>query len=436
MKVTLYIPCFNAEKYIKFCLEAVLKQSYPIEEILIIDDASTDKTTELVSQFPVKLIRHPVNKGLASVRNTAIKNAKANFLASLDADCVPERDWLQKLMRNFSSKVAGVGGRLLESYADSSMDMWRAVHMKQEWGGERSSFVSFLYGSNSVFKKENLRRLGGYKERYSNNYEDVDISQRIKKKGYALIYEPQALIYHIKEDNILSLFDTFWNWNFDFHKKRGYYKDYKNLCRKINENVGLANRFMEADYREKRLQLFYLDFLLSIHLSLKDFLFVYNKEAIWKDVKEPPPFMHYLNLVDITFFYHMNSKSKSLRTFMPHQQKFVQNFFAFLLLTGQILRSKVHDQGFLKEIFRYFISSFIKERDGFSEFLLPKMLLLVEQHKDWNDFLKKRHPNLEKQYLKVFSKNFNKWLDYISHQIPDVFNLIELSQSRLIKKRR
>ena len=69
----------------------------------MVDDGSCDKTIQIVSQYPVKIIRHKANKGLAAARNTAVKNIKTDFVASLDADCLPEPDWLLRLMNKFNS---------------------------------------------------------------------------------------------------------------------------------------------------------------------------------------------------------------------------------------------------------------------------------------------------------------------------------------------
>ena len=76
MEVTLYIPCFNSQNTIRECLDGVLKQSHPPSEILVINDGSTDLTSEFASDYPVRIINHGSNKGLACARNTAIRESK------------------------------------------------------------------------------------------------------------------------------------------------------------------------------------------------------------------------------------------------------------------------------------------------------------------------------------------------------------------------
>ena len=126
-KVSLYIPCYNADKFIDEALRGVKLQTYPVDEIIVVDDGSTDDTVAKASRYNVRIIRHGENKGLAAARNTAVTNAKNEFVASLDADCVPSADWLERLMKNCTGeKIAGVGGKLIERYASTIADRWRA----------------------------------------------------------------------------------------------------------------------------------------------------------------------------------------------------------------------------------------------------------------------------------------------------------------------
>jgi len=115
-KVSLYIPCYNAKQYIAGCLEGVLKQSYPIDEILIIDDGPGEETAKIVSHYPVKLIRRQGKSGLPSARNLVFRQARNDFVASLDADSSPEPDWLKELMDNFIDEdIIGVGESALKN---------------------------------------------------------------------------------------------------------------------------------------------------------------------------------------------------------------------------------------------------------------------------------------------------------------------------------
>ncbi len=434
IKVSLYIPCFNADKYISFCLKAVLNQSYPVEEIIVIDDGSTDNTSDIISQFPVKIIKYIKNKGLPYVRNLAIKNAKNDFLACVDADCVPEKDWLQKLIKNFSPEVAGVGGKLVESDTNEIIDSWRSIRMKQHWGDKKSDSVPFLFGSNNVFRKKILDDVGGYKDKWLNNYEDVDISRRVNTAGYKTIYEPEALVYHIKHDDYKSILDTYWNWNFGYHQEKGFYRDYTALCSKIEDNIGLSNKFIVEDYKKNQLHFIYTDFLISIYFTLKDFFLIYNREYPFPENNSNSFYALYTNLIDLNFFSHIDNKSNSFRSLVCSDQKALQNFLVFLVFLSKSLMKEFNDSKFIKGILMYCLKSFVKEKDELLEISVKKLLLMADLNKDCNQLLMKEHPNLERNIIQHFFKKFDEWLNILNLQIPDIFNLIKLSQNKIIKR--
>src|SRR5215217_62523 len=84
--VSVVIPCYNQAHFLKEAIESVLKQSYAHYEIVVVDDGSTDETSEVASSYEgVRLIRQE-NRGLAEARNTGIKHSEGDFLVFLDAD--------------------------------------------------------------------------------------------------------------------------------------------------------------------------------------------------------------------------------------------------------------------------------------------------------------------------------------------------------------
>lgn len=86
-KVTIVIPAFNEEMGLQSALERIIKEGYHEKfEILLIDDGSTDSTTEIIKRFPVKLVRHNVNKGYGAALKTGIRKASGDWIIILDSD--------------------------------------------------------------------------------------------------------------------------------------------------------------------------------------------------------------------------------------------------------------------------------------------------------------------------------------------------------------
>ena len=96
--VSVIMPCYNMEKFIAYTIESVQRQTYPNWELLIVDDASTDGTAEIVKNHQIQddriqFVVKPKHSGIADTRNQCIKMAKGRFLAFLDADDIwhPEK---------------------------------------------------------------------------------------------------------------------------------------------------------------------------------------------------------------------------------------------------------------------------------------------------------------------------------------------------------
>ena len=114
--VSIYIPAYNAEKTIRNSLESIKNQTIPFDEIIVIDDNSTDFTKNIVKEFNnVNIISNSVNKGLGYNRNLGVKTSSHQIVTSIDADVVLEKDWLEIMIKNFEQHQDIIcGGKMIE----------------------------------------------------------------------------------------------------------------------------------------------------------------------------------------------------------------------------------------------------------------------------------------------------------------------------------
>jgi len=212
IKITVGIPCYNGSLYIGPTIESVLKQTRPADEILVVDDGSTDNSVQLVSCYPVKLLQHNVNKGLAAARNTILEAAMGDVIVFIDADAMADPNLLSVLLEGYGDeRVGGVGGQGIEAKVYSLADRWRKRHASQSHG-ERFKEVEFLYGLCMSFRTQVLRNVRGFNPAFRTNGEDIDVSLRVRKAGYCLRYLPDAKVYHQRTDNVLTLKRTMAAW--------------------------------------------------------------------------------------------------------------------------------------------------------------------------------------------------------------------------------
>lgn len=99
INITVFIPLYNAENYIKKTIQSVLNQTYKNFEILIINDASTDQSVSIVESFSddrIRLIHNDTNKGICYTRQRGVIEARGKYIAILDADDIAMPNRLEK----------------------------------------------------------------------------------------------------------------------------------------------------------------------------------------------------------------------------------------------------------------------------------------------------------------------------------------------------
>jgi glycosyltransferase involved in cell wall biosynthesis len=268
--VTVYVPCYNVERTLKDCLEAILRQTYTPDEILVVDDGSTDRTAEIAKGYPVRTIRHPQNKGLAAARNTAVLNSRNELVASVDADVAPSAEWLERIVVNMEHDgFAGGGGRLVEKFQQTLADKWRATHMVQNRRALPSQDVPTISGSNALLKASAIKRAGLYNEQFRRSFEDHDICYRLRRLGYRLYFRPDAVCYHLRRDSIRSVVKTWCQWRAPaWHQKPA---TLENLLIKMKEDVrdSLLD-IAETDLRNLQLRFSAIDIFLASYSIYSD----------------------------------------------------------------------------------------------------------------------------------------------------------------------
>ena len=201
-KVSVIIPTHNRAELLRAAITSVLNQTYQEFEIIVVDDASTDKTREVVASFHdgrIKYIRHEVNKGDAGSRNTGIRNSSGDFLAFLDDDdeWLPEKLQMQVgLLRNSPEKVGGVYTGSLR--IDKTTGKIFAVNN----AGKRGDLFQEMFRHNLIptpcvlLRRECFERVGLFDERMP-CCSDADMWIRIAELFYfEYIKEPLVIIYH------------------------------------------------------------------------------------------------------------------------------------------------------------------------------------------------------------------------------------------------
>jgi GT2 family glycosyltransferase len=207
------------------CLRALEALDYPCYEILVVDNApSDDKTARLVASLPVRYVREE-RPGLDWARNRGIAEARYSIIAFTDDDVRPDRNWLHAIGSAFSdSDVMAVTGLIapaeLETAAQHMFEFGyggmgkglrrRTVRLSDVTEAELFWAHTFGVGANMSFRRELFEAIGTFDVALdvgtpSGSGGDLDMLHRLVAKGYTLVYEPAALVWHIHRRSVSGL---------------------------------------------------------------------------------------------------------------------------------------------------------------------------------------------------------------------------------------
>jgi len=217
-EVTIVVPMFNARKSAKKSLASLLKQDYENYEIILVDDCSTDGTYELVKRSVdqserIRIKQTRENLGAAAARNLGIKEAKGEYIAFTDCDCVVDAHWVERLVECLITNRGKVAGGEVKtpreiSFFARSLGTLHKPAPKLISKDEAEDVPT----CNAIFKKSLLARMNYFDETFKfSGGEDTDLCARIKLEKIPIHYTPRAIVWHYHK----SGFIPFVKWRFN-----------------------------------------------------------------------------------------------------------------------------------------------------------------------------------------------------------------------------
>lgn len=184
--LSLIIPAYNEEKYIGACLESAIKNSGgKFREIIVVDNQSSDRTSEIAKSFPEVRVVKEEKKGVMRARQRGYQEASGNILAYIDADTKVPEGWVENVIDKFkgNSGLACLSG----PYIYYDIPRWQKILVKFYW-----YFLALpLYfvvrymvvAGNFAIKKDVLDKMGGFDTNIEFYGDDTDIARRASKFG-------------------------------------------------------------------------------------------------------------------------------------------------------------------------------------------------------------------------------------------------------------
>jgi len=216
MKASIIIPAYNEENYIKNTLQMALGQDFPSNfEIIVVDNASTDNTFKVASSFrTVKLVREE-RKGVQFARERGRREAKGEILAYLDADSIPQENWLKKGTAYFyQPDIVGVSGPY--EYYDArplfrlsslffQRVLYRAAHLLVQDVLHKGGV---MLGGNALIRASAMEKIGGFNTAIVFYGDDTDTACRLTTIGKVLFKNDitvRSSARRFRESNIVGI---------------------------------------------------------------------------------------------------------------------------------------------------------------------------------------------------------------------------------------
>jgi O-antigen biosynthesis protein len=211
-EVSIVIPAYNKWQYTGNCLYSIFKNTEADYEVIVVDDASTDKTKEILSTIKnLRFVKNEKNSGFVDTCNYGAKVSKGNYILFLNNDTMVTSNWLQPLLAAIKeADVGAVGSKLV--YPNGTLQeaggiIWRDGSgwnygrgdnpEKPEYNYVRE--VDYCTGACLLVKKDLFEKLGGFDVRFRPGYyEETDLCFSIRKLGYKVMYQPMSKVVHFE----------------------------------------------------------------------------------------------------------------------------------------------------------------------------------------------------------------------------------------------
>ena len=195
MKLSFVIPAYNEELYLPACLESILAQTQILSsdtgvEIIVVNNASSDRTHEIAASYPGVTVVDELRKGLPFARQAGFEASTGDLIANVDADSRLTPGWVDKVLQEFTGLPTLVALSGPVQYYD--LTPWQSVQVQLFY---LLAFVlyclnryllragSMVQGGNFVLRREALASIGGFNTDIAFYGEDTDIARRLNRVG-------------------------------------------------------------------------------------------------------------------------------------------------------------------------------------------------------------------------------------------------------------
>lgn len=197
VSLSIIIPAYNEQDHIKDCLDAIATQTIRPDEVIVVDNASTDATAKIAKSYPFVRLIHEPRRGIAYARDAGFNAASSTYLGRIDADTVVPTDWVQQIHEFYAVKanrsVALTGGATFRNVPAPRLAGWaqKQLAFRMSW---LALGHHILWGSNMAVPSKSWTKVKGEVCHAPVIHEDIDLAIHLHRRGVKIVYKPKLQV--------------------------------------------------------------------------------------------------------------------------------------------------------------------------------------------------------------------------------------------------
>ena len=223
MHISVIVPVYNGARTLAECLRAIFASDFADYEVIVVNDASTDESMDIVRRFPCRVISFEKNQGAARAKNEGARAAQGDNLLFTDADVLIQADTLSIIAEDLADPhLAAVVGLLSQHMRyDDLCSQYKNLWMHFTYR-RQPRYVGLFYTSVAAIRRDRFLAAGGFDEHYrgASVTEDIEFGQRLLSSGCKTLLDQRLTVEHVKHYDCWELLRT------DAVRARGLFMTY------------------------------------------------------------------------------------------------------------------------------------------------------------------------------------------------------------------
>lgn len=212
MKYSAYIPCYNQSRLLIQTIESLRHQTIPPDEILVVDDGSSDDTAKSASEAGVRIIRHEKNLGRGAARARAILEVTHELVLGCDAGKILAPNFSEKASAWFKEpNVAAVYGKIVPS-GNGVVARWEGRHLFNSHVHLSVRHGASLATGGMMLRKSHVLAAGNFRNDLR-QAEDRELGERLIARGFDVVFDPELVVKDGRNDTAFQALERYWRWN-------------------------------------------------------------------------------------------------------------------------------------------------------------------------------------------------------------------------------